>query len=47
MQIKDNPDLAWQDWLGTAGFDRPEDGLGKISKGLRRFYFQRKMRLVT
>src|SRR6476620_11906495 len=23
--IKDSFDLAWQDWLGTAGFDRPED----------------------
>ncbi|MFJ6984744.1 MULTISPECIES: FAD-binding dehydrogenase [unclassified Streptomyces] len=22
MGIKDNADLAWQDWLGTAGFDR-------------------------
>ncbi|BBA97806.1 putative FAD-binding dehydrogenase [Actinacidiphila reveromycinica] len=25
MRIKDSADLAWQDWLGTAGFDRPED----------------------
>lgn len=25
MGIKDSYDLAWQDWLGTAGFDRPED----------------------
>jgi predicted oxidoreductase len=24
-RIKDSRDLAWQDWLGTAGFDRPED----------------------
>jgi uncharacterized protein len=23
--IRDDPDLAWQDWLGSAGFDRPED----------------------
>jgi predicted oxidoreductase len=23
--IKDSHDLAWQDWLGSAGFDRPED----------------------
>lgn len=23
--IRDSFDLAWQDWLGTAGFDRPED----------------------
>ncbi|MBI0374996.1 FAD-binding dehydrogenase [Streptomyces albiflaviniger] len=22
MGIKDSPELAWQDWLGTAGFDR-------------------------
>ncbi|MBB5874560.1 putative oxidoreductase [Allocatelliglobosispora scoriae] len=25
MGIKDSRDLALQDWLGTAGFDRPED----------------------
>jgi predicted oxidoreductase len=25
MGIKDSPALALQDWLGTAGFDRPED----------------------
>ncbi|MEJ8654724.1 FAD-binding dehydrogenase [Streptomyces sp. MS1.AVA.3] len=25
MRVRDNRDLAWQDWLGTAGFDRPED----------------------
>jgi predicted oxidoreductase len=25
MRIKDSPELALQDWLGTAGFDRPED----------------------
>ncbi|MFB9365176.1 FAD-binding dehydrogenase [Kitasatospora sp. NPDC001664] len=25
MRIKDSHELAWQDWLGTAGFDRPED----------------------
>src|SRR5690625_2632449 len=29
MRIKDSKQLAWQDWLGTAGFDRPEDNLGK------------------
>lgn len=29
MRIKDSKQLAWQDWLGTAGFDRPEDVLGK------------------
>src|ERR1700760_2173191 len=23
--VKDSLDLAWQDWEGTAGFDRPED----------------------
>jgi uncharacterized protein len=27
LRIKDSVDLAWQDWLGTAGFDRPEDDL--------------------
>ncbi len=25
MRIRDSYDLAWQDWLGTAGFDREED----------------------
>ena len=25
LRIKDSRDLAWQDWLGTAGFDRPDD----------------------
>ena len=25
MGITDSVELAWQDWLGTAGFDRPED----------------------
>ncbi|MEJ2747519.1 MAG: FAD-binding protein, partial [Anaerolineae bacterium] len=25
MGIKDSPELAWQDWLGSAQFDRPED----------------------
>jgi predicted oxidoreductase len=25
MGIKDSHELAWQDWLGTAQFDRPED----------------------
>ena len=25
MRIRDSVDLAWQDWLGTAAFDRPED----------------------
>ena len=25
LRVHDSVDLAWQDWLGTAGFDRPED----------------------
>ena len=25
LRIKDSYELALQDWLGTAGFDRPED----------------------
>jgi predicted oxidoreductase len=25
LRIKDSLDLAWQDWQGSAGFDRPED----------------------
>src|SRR6201997_2270142 len=27
LRVRDSVDLAWQDWLGTAGFDRPEDEL--------------------
>ncbi|MFH9422269.1 FAD-binding dehydrogenase [Streptomyces sp. NPDC017529] len=25
LRIRDSHELAWQDWLGAAGFDRPED----------------------
>ena len=25
MGIKDSPELAWQDWLGTATYDRPDE----------------------
>ncbi len=25
LRIRDSRELAWQDWLGTAGFDRPDD----------------------
>ncbi len=25
LRVRDSPELAWQDWLGTAGFDRVED----------------------
>ncbi|HSV65938.1 MAG TPA: FAD-binding dehydrogenase [Mycobacteriales bacterium] len=25
LRVRDSAELAWQDWLGTAGFDRPED----------------------
>ena len=25
LRIRDSRDLAWQDWQGSAGFDRPED----------------------
>jgi len=27
LRISDSLELAWQDWLGAAGFDRPEDDL--------------------
>ena len=27
LRVRDGLELAWQDWLGTAGFDRPEDEL--------------------
>ncbi|MEP6506805.1 MAG: FAD-binding dehydrogenase, partial [Gemmatimonadales bacterium] len=29
MRIRDSHDLAWQDWLGTAGFDRDDDAWPK------------------
>jgi hypothetical protein len=29
MGIKDSVDLAWQDWQGSAGFDRAEDDWGR------------------
>jgi uncharacterized protein len=29
MGIRDSFDLAWQDWQGSAGFDRPEDEWGR------------------
>ncbi|WP_066042784.1 FAD-binding dehydrogenase [Herbiconiux solani] len=29
MRVKDSLDLARQDWIGTAGFDRPEDHWGE------------------
>ncbi|MEV0276013.1 FAD-binding dehydrogenase [Streptomyces sp. NPDC050610] len=25
LRVRDSHELAWQDWLGAAGFDRPED----------------------
>ena len=25
LRVRDSRELAWQDWLGTAGFDRPDD----------------------
>jgi hypothetical protein len=34
MGIKDNLDLAWQDWEGTAGWDRDEDA--QVGSRLRR-----------
>ena len=27
LRVRDDLELAWRDWLGTAGFDRPEDEL--------------------
>lgn len=29
LGIRDSRELAWQDWLGSAGFDRPEDAWPK------------------
>ncbi|WP_409484496.1 FAD-binding dehydrogenase [Arsenicicoccus dermatophilus] len=25
LRVRDSEELAWQDWVGTAGFDRPQD----------------------
>src|ERR1700733_346826 len=25
LRVRDSLELAWTDWVGTAGFDRPED----------------------
>jgi predicted oxidoreductase len=30
MGIKDSFELGWRDWLGTAGFERPEDHWPRI-----------------
>ncbi|OLR91968.1 FAD-binding dehydrogenase [Actinokineospora bangkokensis] len=36
MRIRDSRELAWQDWLGSAGFDRdPDDPAGQDHWGLR------------
>ena len=33
MGIRDSHDLALQDWLGSAGFDRPEDAWPRAGPG--------------
>jgi len=30
MGVRDSAELAHQDWMATAGFDRPEDGWGRL-----------------
>ena len=38
MRVRDSFDLAWQDWLGTAGFDREGRSLAaKMGRGVRGF----------
>src|SRR4051812_49574076 len=38
LRIKDSPELALQDWLGTAGFDRPADeGAPRLAQAYVRF----------
>jgi len=37
MGIKDSVDLAWQDWQGSAGFDRPADEDSWASKWARAY----------
>lgn len=29
LRVRDSAELAWQDWTGTAGWDRPEDAWGR------------------
>jgi uncharacterized protein len=49
LGIKDSYELAWKDWLGTAGFDRDdEDYWGrKMGRSLRQICCKRKARMVT
>ena len=47
LRIKDSLELAWQDWLGTAGFDRPEDAWPRRwARGLRRLRGGREARVA-
>ena len=48
LGIKDSYDLALQDWMGTAGFDRDEDHLAEALGGsLCRVRRRRKARLAA
>ena len=47
MRIRDSHDLALQDWLGSAGFDREEDLLAaQVGRGLRCLRCRREARLA-
>ena len=48
MGIKDSVDLAWQDWQGSAQFDRPEDHWPRaLGRGLRALRGRREARLAA
>ena len=48
LGIKDSFELAMQDWLGTAGFDRDEDLLAaQMGRGLCRVRGRREARLAA
>ena len=40
MGVKDSPELAWQDWQGTAGFDRLDDRGPRALRGADRWPMQ-------
>ena len=48
LRIKDSHELAWQDWLGTRGFDR--DGgrvAAALGRGVRRLRRRREARVAA
>ena len=46
MRIRDSHELALEDWMGTAAFDRPEDLAAQMGRGLCRLRRRRKALLA-